>query len=778
LRVGIILAAFIVYTIGISAAYAEEFDIRFLPQKLIEGSEAKMQVFIAEGETIIPKKITDLTITSLDSSILHIEKIHDSSSFVTDITVKAGKPGTTTIYLAAPGFDSKEIPITIYGNKNHASTLLVKITPDTFTTSGPNEGYIAVELADEDGFPVVAKEDTVISLDTANREIIELASQNLLIKKGEYFAHSKFTIKKSGEATIYSTAQGIETKSSTIKVEEDEDLTIKMYTYPTTLSIHDASQGFVIAQLQDSSGRPVIAQKDITVYYKVADSDYTEATNYSSNYKQKSSGYFQISKGTYWGYSQYSLPEGIEDTYELSISTEEPLVIETTEITSKDLELMDDKLVQFQTLPVLATGKRELIGVLHLEDEDGNPVVAKKELAIRIDSSDSKALTVEDVILEAGNQVALVFGKIGHSVPTDLELRPAVNEGELTTIEVFGPNKDSLELVVEPLIPDVLSGTDFPVVMYLKDGTELTSFPEDSDVFVSPNEHIQIQTKKIVQKDTLVLFDAKSLKKGSVDLLVETGDFDDTSTIESLSSDPADIIFDHSKSLFVGSNDVFSIQLVNSEGLPTYATNDVMINLVVKDQAIVEMPSTITIPRGSYYALFDVAPKTTGTTEVSLLSKELPLVSDEITVASLVPTLSVSGPDSVESGETFVVTVSAKSGEKPLVGLNVDWQISGGINQISDTQTGSTGDAVISVIPQGSSVNVIATVGGQWYSSASISKSVTINSPEGIPMEEQPNKPDYSLEIFGIDPILIIVPGAIGAAGFMLKKKGQLKIKN
>jgi len=778
LRVGIILAAFIVYTISISAAYAEEFDIRFLPQKLVEGSEAKMQVFISEGETIIPKKITDLTITSLDSSILHIEKIHEGSSFVTDITVKAGKPGTTTIYLAAPGFDSREIPVTIYGNKNHASTLLVKITPDTFTTSGPSQGYIAVELADEDGFPVIAKEDTVISLDTANREIIELASQNLLIKRGEYFAHSQFMIKKSGEATIYATAQGIETKSSTIKVEEDEDLTIKMYTYPTTLSIHDASQGFVIAQLQDSSGRPVIAQKDITVYYKVTDSDYSEATNYSSNYKQKSSGYFQISKGTYWGYSQYSLPEGIEDTYELSISTEEPLVIETVEITSKDLELMDDKLVQFQTLPVLATGKRELIGILHLEDEDGNPVVAKKELAIRIDSSDSKALTVEDVILEAGNQMALVFGKIGHSVPTDLELRPAVNEGELTTIEVFGPNKDSLELVVEPLIPDVLSGTDFPVVMYLKDGTELTSFPEDKDVFVSPNEHIQIQTKKIVQKDTLVLFDAKSLKKGSVDLLVETGDFDDTSTIESLSSDPSDIIFDHSKSIFVGSNDVFSIQLVNSEGLPTYATSDVIINLVVKDQAIAEMPSTITIPKGSYYALFDVAPKTAGTTEVSLLSKELPLVSDTITITSLVPTLSVSGPDSVESGETFLVTVSAKSGEKSLAGLNVDWQISGGIIQISDTQTGSTGDAIVSVIPQGSSVNVMATVGGQWYSPASISKSVTINSSDGIPIEEQPSKPDYSLEIFGIDPILIIVPGAIGAAGFMLKKNGQLKIKN
>ena len=778
MRVGIILAAFIVYTIATSVAYAEEFDIRFLPQKLVEGSQAKMQVIVLENGQIIPKKITNLTITSLDSSILHIEKIHDGNSFVTDVTVKAGKPGTTTLYLAAPGFDSKEIPVTIYGNKNHASTILVKITPDTFTTSGPGEGYIAVQLADEDGFPVIAKEDTVVSLNTANREIIELAEQNLLIKKGEYFAHTKFAIKKSGEATIYSTSNGIETKSDIITVQEDKDLTVKMYTYPTTLSIHDATQGFVIAQLQDSSGRPVIAQKDITVYYKVADSDYSEATNYSSNYKQKSSGYFQISKGSYWGYSQYSLPEGIEDEYELSISTEEPLIVETQEITAKDLELMDDKLIQFQTLPVLATGKRELIGVLYLEDEKENPIVAEKDLAIKIDSSDSKALAVEDTILQAGGQVALVFGKIGHSVPTDLELRPVVNEGELTTIQVYGPDKDSLELVVEPLISDVLAGTSFPSVMYLKDGDELTSFPEDSDVFVSPNEHIQIQTKKILQKDTLVLFDSKSLKKGTVDLSVEVGDFDDITSIDNLSSEPANIILDYSKSIFTGNNDVFSIQLVNSEGLPTYATQDVVVNLVVKDQGLLEMPNTITIPKGNYYALFDVAPKAAGTTEVSLLSKELPLVSKEITITSLVPVLSISGPDTVNSGESIIVTLSAKANEKPLVGMKVDWQIEGGIIQMSDSQTGTTGDAVISLMANGQTVNIVATVGGQSYSATSVTKTITVNQSEVVLDESVQPAQDYSIEIFGIDPILIIVPGAIGAAGFMLKKKGQLKIRN
>ncbi|WKT58563.1 hypothetical protein QVH35_04070 [Candidatus Nitrosotenuis chungbukensis] len=360
MRVGIILVLLIAYSATISVSYAEEFDIRLIPSKIVENSDGVMQVFISDGTNIIPTKITDLTVTSLDSSILHIEKVKESdSSFITEVYVKTGKPGTTTIYLAAPGFTSKEIPITVYGNKNTASKLLVKITPDTFTTSGINEGYISVELADDDDFPVIAKEDTVISLSTADREIVDLVNSNMVIKKGDYFTYGKFHTKKSGESIIYATAQGIETQSVSITVKEDEDLTIKSYVYPKTLSIHDAPKGFVIAQLQDSGGRPVIAQRDITVFYQVVDSDYSESTNISNNYIQKTSGYFQINKGSYWGFTQYSLPRGMEDTYDVSISSEDPLVYESEEVEAQDLELMDDKLVQFDTVPILTTGKSE-----------------------------------------------------------------------------------------------------------------------------------------------------------------------------------------------------------------------------------------------------------------------------------------------------------------------------------------------------------------------------------------------------------------------------------
>ncbi|TBR10354.1 MAG: hypothetical protein EPO62_03545 [Candidatus Nitrosotenuis sp.] len=738
-----------------------------------------MQVFISDGTNIIPTKITDLTVTSLDSSILHIEKVKESNTgFITEVYVKTGKPGTTSIYLAAPGFTSKEIPITVYGNKNSASKLLVKVTPDIFTTSGLNEGYISVELADDDGFPVIAKEDTVISLSTADREIVDLINANMIIKKGNYFAYDKFHIKKSGESVIYATAQGIETQSSSVTVKEDADLTIKSYVYPKTLSIHDAPKGFIIAQLQDSSGRPVVAQKDITVFYQATGSDYSESTNISNNYKQKTSGYFQINKGSYWGMVQFSPPRGIEDTYDVSISSQDPLVFESEEIEAKDVQLMDDKLVKFDTLPILTTGKSELIGVVHLEDEDGDPIVAKKDLTIKIDSSNEESLLVNDVTIARGDQAALVYGRVSHSVPSDLQLRPVVNEGEFTSVDSFGPDTNSLELVAEPLVSEVLTGSDFPLVFYLKDGDEVTSFAEDDDVFMSPNDYVQIQPKKILAKDNLVLIDAKSVKKGSANLNFEVGDFKVSPVIDSLSSEQASVVLDHSKTIFAGTNDVFSVQILNSAGQPTFANDDVEINVIVKNKALFEMPSKVTIEKGKYYSLFDVAPKGSGETEVSLLAKEMPLATEKVSVTSVTPELLISGPTTINATDTLIETLSVSANSKALAGMSVKWEVSGGEVQMADSATGSTGNAGIMITPLKNQLVITATVSGPWYSSATISKTITVNNLDPAVVADVVETKAYKpFEVYGIDPVLIIIPSAIGVVGFLLRKSGQLKIK-
>lgn len=773
-----VLAIIMAASVATGLAYAEELDVRFLPSKMVENYDGMMHVFAVEGGKAVPKEISDLRITSLDSSVLHIEKVREGDDFITEVSVRAGKPGTTKIYLAAPGFTSKEIPVTVYGSKNNVAKILLKVTPDKFTTSGSNEGYIAVELADEDGFPVIAKNDVTVSLSTANKDMIEFANSNLIIKKGEYYSYSKFFVKKSGDAVLYATSSGIDTQSTTVTIKKDGDLKVKAYIYPQTLSINYAPKGFIIVQLQDSSGKPVLAQNDVTVYYKVTDATHSETANYSKS-NLMSTGHFQIPRGSYWGYTQYTLPKGIEGTYDISVSSQNPLSVETQQVKAVNLQVMDDKNIKFETMPILTTGNSELIGILYLEDESGNPVGAKGELMIKIDSSDTASLAIKDTTILRGDQAALVFGKTGHSASSDLKLRPVITDGQLKTVTVFGPNKNSLDLVATPLVPKVLSGTDFPLAFYLKDGDEITAFPESHQIFMSPNEHVELKPKTALQRDTVVLADATSLKKGTANIGFDVGGFKSSLSVESLSSDPSSLSLDHAKTIFAGNNDVFSVQILNSAGLPTYATNDVEVSLVVKNRDLIDIPPTITIEKGAYYVLFDAAPMKAGKTDVSLLSKELPLLSKNLEIISLMPSLTIKGPESAAQAETFTVTVSANTNGKPLAGASVSWQVDGGAIQISDPKTGNTGEALAAITPQGSSINVKATVSSPGYSVATITKAITVDADpveETLVLEEV--APSYQTpEIFGFDPILISVPAAIIGAGFMLKKKGHLKIK-
>src|SRR3989304_39425 len=163
-----------------------EFGTRFIPTKLVEDKEGMIHIFAKKGTSLVPEKIPGLTVTSLDSKIIRV------------LTVKDSKAGTTKLFLAAPGFSSQELPVTVYGNVFNQEQLLVKVVPDTFSSAGPFRGLVSVELADADGFPVKAAEDVSVSLSVANNNILDISQENLIIKKGEYFTGTHFIVKDSG----------------------------------------------------------------------------------------------------------------------------------------------------------------------------------------------------------------------------------------------------------------------------------------------------------------------------------------------------------------------------------------------------------------------------------------------------------------------------------------------------------------------------------------------------------------------------------------------------
>jgi hypothetical protein len=779
-----------------------EFGTRFIPSKLVEDKEGMIQVFVKKGTSFVPEKISGLTVTSLDSKILRVLTVKDSESgFVSEVTVKGVKAGTTTLFLAAPGFSSMELPVQVYGNVFNQEQLLVKVVPDTFSSDGPFRGLVSVELADMDGFPVQASEDVSISLSVANNNVLDISQKNLVIKKGEYFTGTQFTVKDSGSSSntnIFATADGLEGKSNEIKVvEAAEDLEIELYILQDEINTFtEGAIGHMIVQLQKKgTDEPVIASKDLTIRYKVTNDIFDDLNTSPNAIIGEKSGDITIKRGTYWGHSTFPLQPKLTGNYLVTITSGEPLVLKSKSIQAYYLINNDgspakndgDRFVKFESIPILATGNKELIGILYLEDEDKFPIISNKNLEITMDSNDKDFLSIDPVFLKSGSSSALVFGTVGHSIPEDdkFEINPVVEvvgEGS-TTVEtkVFGPKEESQKLVAEPLVTKILAGTDFPIVLYLKeDGDKVTSFSKSSDIFVSPSEIFDVETKQVARGDNIIMLNAKAIDQGSDTLQFTVNDIDNFDLeIESLSMKPANIIIDHSDTIFTGTNDIFSVQLLNSQDMPVFATEDVEINLVVNDESLIQVPQTLTIKKGEYYSIFDAGPKTSGVTTISALAEGLPLSTTDIKISSLAPNLLLDVPEIIENGEVFTAKVAAKQDVEPLSGLAVQWEVDGGILQLSDKKTGSTGEAIASIMStSANAVNIKASVSGSYYPLSTVAKTVRVNSTSEFLAYAEPELEFTKPEIGGIDPVIIIVPTMIVLMGYMLIKKGTIKIKN
>ena len=323
-----------------------ELGTRLIPSMIVQDTEGMMQVFAKQGGILVPEKINGLTVTSLDSSILRILTVKNSElGFVSEITLKGIKAGDTKLFLAAPGFTSLELPVTVYGNVLTQEQLLVKVVPDTFSSDGPFRGLVSVELTDGDGFPVRASEDVDVFLSPANSNILEIFQKNLVIKKGEYFTGTHFIVKDSGttgKTNIYVTGQDMEAKSNDIKVDEQEDLEIKLYLLQESINTftQGGSIGHIIVLLQQdegsnnkgsksNDGEPVVANKDITVKYKVTNDIFADQHTSSNAILGESVGTITIKKGSYWGHDTFTLLGGQPGEYLVTITSGDPLTLDT-----------------------------------------------------------------------------------------------------------------------------------------------------------------------------------------------------------------------------------------------------------------------------------------------------------------------------------------------------------------------------------------------------------------------------------------------------------------
>ena len=772
LVLGIVLLGIIVFPTLAYAQTTGEFSYRTLPGKIVANTEGVLEVYV-KGD--LPAKIDNLIASSSDSHIIQIIGIEQNNDgYVTNVKIKAINAGTANIALAAPGFSSQEFPITIYSNNITPTNLLIKTTPSAFSMKEATQGYVTVELANQLGIPFKAKQDTIITLTTTDSNIINLKNTQLTIKQGEYFAIGQFEVKKDGSAMISASTTSLAAVSSTVTTSTTvTPQTIQVFVFPKKINSYQNTYGYIIAQLHDSSGNLAVSKEDITIRVQVTDSSKTLLPNTSGEPLVTEHAPIVIKKGSYWGFTTVTVDKdttGTNTNYDVSISSKGYLVSEPAHFETTTLNTFADNSAVLDPLPILATGQKELIGIMHMADNDGNTIMPSNNLQIEVVSSDPNSLSIDKVKMDSGIEAALVFGKVGPfaSSPT---LKVLTLNTQTLAIPIIAPTIESVALVAEPLLPKILSNEDFPLAVYLKKGGVFSYFTSDANPIFSPRD-VFLTESKILQKDQSVeLFNSKSLKPGPITLSIEAGDYATTLSLDSSSSAPASISLAYPEKIISNFGNTFSIQLLDSQQSPVFMYKDIQIKLVSSDPSILDVPENVVIKKGDYYSFFNVNAKTAGKAELAVLANDIPLSKFEVDVTSVLPTIGITSNDFVNPNTTFDAALTAQYNNAPMSGLKVDWNAEGAKIQSMDSVTDKDGKAKITLLSQDpNKIDIKATVSGGMFSTLSVDKQVTVNQP--LTTQNTLNTNGFS--IFGINPLFIVIPAGAVAGGIILKKKNML----
>lgn len=763
-----------------------DFGFKLMPEKLVAGTDGLLQIYGLQKNIPISTPIKDLIVTSSNQEVLKILDVEtNEDTSITSVKVRASESGIAKIAIAAPGFAAKEFSITVYNIKQGEQKLLVKTVPETFTINGPSRGYFSVELADSDSNPTLAKKDTVISITSPNQEIVSLLQKEVVIKEGEYFATGEFQVNNPGDVSIYAESANTESGSSKIKVqrindedsEANENYKIQLFVLPEKISNFASSSTFAIVQLQTLDGTPIKATKDIPVSLKIDHADPVFNDKRSSEISTVDS--LVIPAGSTTGYAKLSVKAGVEETYQVIISAEDYLVSEPKEFKTVLTPDVDDPLTKFDTIPLLASGTEQMIGVLYPADENGVALINLKTVESEINSSDRNALSISDDRMEKGSGAKLIYGKLGVTKPNSLEITVLAEQKETILPTVFGPEKSDLELVAEPLISKVMPKTNFPMAVFIQNSDEASwFFPDTANVVMIPNEYVKSSIQTIREGQSIALLNSYSSKEGRGDLQFEANEFNTAFNLMTGISKPAKINLTYPDHLIAEMKNTLSLQILDNEGNPIFATKDIELRMASNDGSI-EIPDVVTIKKGSYNAFFDIIPKQKVQTEISVLASDFPLSKFTLNTVETNPSLIISTVNAIESGKVFDVVIDAKILDIPIENVKINWEVQGAeIQQISEV-TDQNGKVKATLIAGNSDhISIKATSGDS--NQISTVKEITITKPNVILQPETGSTLDNPLSSTKSNPIenlygIILIPGIVVGSTILLRKRSLLE---
>jgi len=754
-----------------SFAIENDFEIEYkiLPEKIHDNDTVLLELYKKIEGNVSLEKIQDLKIESSDSTIIEVVEVKETHEYKILVDLKAISEGSAELYVFTEGTQAIEIPINVNGN-NLPSDIELDIFPDTFEIGKNNQGVISILLKDENGIVAKADKDYLINISTSKPGIISLSDSTIIISKGDFGSKQDFTVINNGDITVTIKTNDLE-DSEILTIEEEAEKEITISTIPDDISSSNTSSGHLIAQLS-SGGELTKATEDITVFFEIESDTQAAIVNTSLDYNTISpKGHFQIKKGQTYGHELFSIQKGLEDGHTIVATSKNPLTIVEDTFETLDVELYGTDEIKFEAISVLADGNRQLVGIIYLEDANGHPVIADRDIIVPFTTSD-KSISIENSIIKKGTESALVFGNIGHYIPTNTDIAPNIENFEVVTLDIDGITEESISLKTHVPTDHLLKDEQHWITLYMESDSEIIEIPNDQYFEISDSGIFSADKEKIQRYPYFILIPIIGIDTGEDDLVISSDKFETTVSLSSIISKPDYLEMKYSDSLFKGVKDTFTIQILDAQGLPVKINEDLEIKIFSSDPSIINFPKSTTISQKSSFISIDIIPESSGEVEISLVSEGLSIVSEEIIIEEASPIIQITGAEIIDQGESFIVSLLAKQNGMPLKNANILWELEGGISTMIEERTGPTGEALASIISTSDdSVKISATIDNGPIQSAYASKIIKVNASSlEIPTkteDESFKKPS----IEGIDPIMIMIPALIGGIVIYMKKK-------
>ena len=394
----LILALLIAISISIqiNIGFAQSQVIVVNPSPAIINADGEThQIIVVElqtdnGQPYPAPRDTPIHITSSNLNVGTIDEfvtIPEGKSFAKVSFTAKKTSGITIITASSPGYVTGDEYLQVL-RSNFDASLIVFTSPSNQPAVIGEKGRVIAQIVDSLGNPLTVSDDVEVTLTSSNHSVCTVI-QDLVIEKGTYYAVNEFTINgdSPGESVISAQAQGYAPGNdlvTTFYVPENPE-SVQIYFSPDVLLPDEQTHQTITVQLQDKEGRPVPASTPTSVYLSSSNTNIATVEQIVT-----------INSGQYKTIAE--LTTYLENGEAIISASSPGLLSDSETILLQGLFPSNIALYVFPELLMADESISDIITV-QLQDNDGNPVEARKTTEIFLSSTNIDVGTVPSSVI-------------------------------------------------------------------------------------------------------------------------------------------------------------------------------------------------------------------------------------------------------------------------------------------------------------------------------------------------------------------------------------------